>query len=215
MTDGPTTPTSGTLRLLRAALVAGVVVALAGWAHALGGGKLPSAGVLVALGAMVLAGATALTGRRVRPWTAVLALAGAQLGLHAAFTLVAGAGCGSLVATGTHAGHADHVAYLVAHGCAGAAAHMTLVPALGAWAMTVAHAAATVACALAIAAVDRVLLTVVGVLRASTTPALPVLAVAPRLPVVGLDVPALDLPWTTTAPRRGPPADGATAPPTA
>jgi hypothetical protein len=147
------TPTTGALRLLRALVVAALVVGLAAGAHVLGGGSLPPGVVTVALVAVALAACVALTGRRIGFPAAVALLAAGQLALHGVFSAFGTAGCTALVPTGVHAhmDHAAHAAYLATAGCGSAAADATLLPVLGAWAMVVAHGLAALACALVVA----------------------------------------------------------------
>lgn len=111
--------TTGPWRLVRAGVVASVVVALAGLAHVLGGGALPAGVVLVALTSLVLAVCVALAGRRLGVVAVTAVLGVGQLVLHHAFTILCAVGCaassapaGSLV--DPHAGHtaAEHAGQL-------------------------------------------------------------------------------------------------------
>jgi hypothetical protein len=203
------TPTRGALRLLRAFVVAGVVVGLAAGAHVLGGGSLPPGIVTLTLGAMVLAVCVALTARRLGLVGAVVLLAAGQVALHAAFSVFETTGCGALVPSGAHAHmeHAAHAAYLATAGCGSSVAHATLLPMFGAWAMVVAHALAVVLCAVVVAGADRALMWLVAWLAPRLGPARAArLSAWAELPVaVGQD--ALERQtWRAVVPLRGPPA---------
>jgi len=203
------TPTRGTPRLLRALVVAGVVVGLAAAAHVLGGGTLPPAIVTLTLGAVVLALCVALLGRRLGVASSVALLGVGQVALHGAFSVFETAGCNTLVPSGAHAhmDHAAHAAYLATAGCGSAAAHATLLPMLGAWAMVVAHAAAVVLCALVIAGADRALMWLVAWLGPRLGPARAArLAAWAELPVAAEDDSLERQTWRGVVPLRGPPA---------
>ena len=104
--------TTGPWRLVRAGVVASVVVALAGLAHVLGGGTLPAGVVLVALTSLVLAVCVALAGRRLGVVAVTAVLGVGQLVLHHAFTVLAATGCAAPVPSGASAAdpHAGHTA---------------------------------------------------------------------------------------------------------
>ncbi|MDM7991621.1 hypothetical protein [Arthrobacter sp. zg-Y877] len=90
-------------RLLRSAVVAAVIFALAAGAHVAGGGVLPEPVLLLALAAFTLAGTSATAGRRLPAGSLFLVLAAAQLGLHGAFrVLTSGVHC--LPGASTHHG---------------------------------------------------------------------------------------------------------------
>lgn len=204
---GVPSPTTGPLRLVRATVVALVVVALAALAHLLGGGELPPVVVVVALTALVLACTAVLTARRIGPEVAFVALGAGQLVLHRAFEAFATTSCAGVpVGSGGHAHHADHAAALVAV-CAPTAAHGSGAVMLGGSAMLVAHVVATVAAALVIAGADRALAWLVVWLRpfagAPTTPVVPALG---ALPVAAAAVALAPQTWRGVVPRRGPPA---------
>ncbi|MBO9554539.1 hypothetical protein [Cellulomonas sp.] len=200
-------PTSGPLRLVRATVVALVVVALAGLAHVLGGGELPPAVVVAALTALVLACTAVLTARRIGSEVAMVALGAGQLVLHRAFEAFATTTCAGVpVASGGHAHHADHAAALVAS-CAPSAAHGSGGVMLGGSAMLVTHVVATVAAALVIAGADRALAWLVVWLRpVAGAPSTPVVPALGALPVAVADVSLAPQTWRGVVPRRGPPA---------
>ncbi|MDC7122541.1 hypothetical protein OMK64_13450 [Cellulomonas fimi] len=188
--------TTGPWRLVRAGVVASVVVALAGLAHVLGGGTLPAGVVLVALASLVLAVCVALAGRRLGAVTVTAVLGAGQLVLHHAFTVLAATGCAAPVSSGAaaadpHGGHtaAEHAGHLVgqtthaahlagqtldhaAHTgqavgtLACADPHGVATPLLGASAMLVLHVVATVLTALVVAGGDRALHWLLAWLRA-------------------------------------------------
>ncbi|WP_203755468.1 hypothetical protein [Cellulomonas chitinilytica] len=204
-------PTTGPLRLVRATVVALVVVALAGLAHVLGGGELPPVVVLVALTALVLACTAVLAGRRLGPDLAFVALGVGQLVLHRAFEAFATTTCtGATVVPGGHAHHADHVAGLAqAAACTPAAVHdpAAMLASTGGSAMLVAHVVATVAAALVIAGADRALAWLVVWLRPlAGTPATPVVPALGTLPVAVAAATLAPQTWRGVVPRRGPPA---------
>ena len=76
--------------LARALTATAVVVAGAACAHAWAGGNLPTGPGLVLVTAVVLAGGLLVFTRDVPAWAVLPAVAGAQLGLHETFGLVAG-----------------------------------------------------------------------------------------------------------------------------
>jgi hypothetical protein len=84
----------GSLRLFRAALVAGVTMSLAAAGHVLGGGALPGPAVTAVLAALLLAPVVWLAGRQLSLLTLLGVLGAGQLLLHTAFTsLSRGAVC--------------------------------------------------------------------------------------------------------------------------
>ncbi|MFC0713423.1 hypothetical protein [Cellulomonas biazotea] len=213
--------TTGPWRLARAGLVASVVVALSAVAHVLGGGVLPHAVVLVALTSLVLAVAVVLAGRRLGVVATTALLGVGQLALHHGFVLL-GPVCAPAAATAGPAGHLDHAAHAehavhAAHAvqvatAAGSAAgcvvgHAAAQPLLGASAMLVLHAVATVLTAVVVAGADRALHWLVAWLRPRLAVPGPVV-----VPAVGsLVVPVVPTavrraPWARDDRRRGPPA---------
>lgn len=218
---------------MRAAVVASVVVALAGLAHVLGGGTLPAGVVLGALTSLVLAVCVALAGRRLGLVAVTAVLGAGQLALHHAFTLLGAVGCppGAADAHAGHsaaehaaalqaAGHAGHAAHTAATGmvdaaaaCAGAG-HAAAAPLLGASAMLALHVVATVVTALVVAGGDRALHRLVAWLRPRVVVPGPVVVpagAAPVRPVV--PVAPRRAPWTVVHRRRGPPTSPPLAPP--
>ncbi|PWJ54457.1 hypothetical protein SAMN06264364_107153 [Quadrisphaera granulorum] len=213
-------PRTGALRAARGLALALAVVAIAAAAHLLGGGQLPPplllAGVVVAAACV----GHALTARRLSAAAALAALGTGQVVLHSAFELLApGAGgapgapsASALAAVGAHAHRGEHAARpdLAGVHLAGAAGgagsgHDTAL-------MLVAHVAATVLTAAALAGTDRSL----WLLRAWLAPL--ALLIAVRAPLVhaggeGLRAPAADAllapphqpALCSTTSRRGPP----------
>ncbi|SDT08861.1 hypothetical protein SAMN04488543_3004 [Friedmanniella luteola] len=195
----PRHPAHGVRRLVRVAALGGSSLVLAGTAHLLGGGRLPSPGVLVVLTLLVGLVAVTATARRVRLPLLVALLGAEQLALH----VVLGATAVPATAAGCLAGpHAHHAAVT---GCLPPGA----VPSPGApaadTAMWAGHAVAVLATAWLLArgeatlwrAVDRV---------ARAVPVLTVRAGTRRvpLPAPAPATAALRRPHTPAAPR-GPP----------
>ncbi|AKT50693.1 hypothetical protein ADJ73_04105 [Arsenicicoccus sp. oral taxon 190] len=197
------------MRLLRAAVLAVVVVCLAALAHLVGGGTLPGPGVLAVLVAVVGTAALVASSRRLGTWSIGAILGGGQLALHEAFALLGTTGAdpaslGHVVGSGHHAVLVTHapagdaaaaVEHLAAHG-----GHHLSLP------MLLAHAIATVVTTLVLARGERALWLLAGWLA----PVIRVLLVRPaHRPRPTL--PVLDLPRLVTAdvaliaPRRGPP----------
>ncbi|HEY0217671.1 MAG TPA: hypothetical protein VGC57_14875 [Cellulomonas sp.] len=174
------TPAAGAPRLLRALGVVSLVVALGAVAHLLGGGHLPSAGVLAVLGVLLLPVAVLACGWRLRAVTVAALLGAGQLVLHHVLRVVTACapsrdsmggsgpttGGAALRPTGAvgpvdaaaSTGAADHLL----HGAT--ALHLTTscphesaasAPLLGGAAMLVLHALATLVTALLVAGADR------------------------------------------------------------
>ena len=142
-------PVHGAWRLVRAATLAGTVVALAATAHLAGGGRLPGPVLLLALLVLTGCGSLLLTGRRLGAPVLLAALGGGQLLLHGAFEQFA-------VRTVSVASVGHHQEWVPLG--AGAIAHTsTASTASSAALMTAAHVAATVLSALALAHGERVL----------------------------------------------------------
>lgn len=228
--------TTGPWRLVRAGVVASVVVALAGLAHVLGGGVLPAGVVVVALTSLVLAVCVALAGRRLGVVAVTAVLGVGQLVLHHAFTVLGATACvagPSATAGDPHAGHtaAEHAALATAPGAghaghavgqvvdhaahtgqavgtvACADPHGVAAPLLGASAMLVLHVVATVLTALVVAGGDRALHWLIAWLRPRVVVPAP-LVVPAGAPLVGpvVDASPHRAPWARAHPRRGPPA---------
>jgi hypothetical protein len=139
-------------RLLRASVITGVVLSLAGTAHLAGGGVLPSPGILAALAALTMLGVTIAARRRssIPGLAAILGLG--QLTLHQAFeTTTAAAACAPSVTEGP-ASHLSHIAGSVnSISCQGGADVLMAHPGVMGPAMLAAHALATLATAVVIA----------------------------------------------------------------
>ena len=165
-------PRHGWVRLTRTGVFALVCLTLAAGAHAMAGGGLPPAGVLLLAGLPVWFAGFWLTSRRVGARSLVLALGGGQLALHVFFHAttrpVVGAGSpgspGSVAGAMTPAGHGAHAAHALAAHAMGVPAATGATTATGAAgsglealstglspAMLLAHAAATLVCALIMA----------------------------------------------------------------
>lgn len=137
------TPGSGTARLIRVGLFAAVPLLLAGGAHLVGGGSLPTVGVLLGAVALLLV-STVMSADRCRFAVLVPVLATEQVLLH--LLLAAAEASARCLPTGPGAaGHLGHAAYAAAAGGLQACAenHAMHVGGL----MIAAHAAATVAAA--------------------------------------------------------------------
>ncbi|MCR6690327.1 hypothetical protein [Cellulomonas sp.] len=196
-------PTSGAARLLRAALLSSLVVALAAGAHALAGGTVPSVLALAGLTALVLPVAVVVTARRVRAVAALTVLGAGQVALHAAFGLAerCGAALGGQVPGDAGGPHGGHVVASSGHAC------VSHVGAHASGAMIAAHAAATVVTALLVAGAERGLWRVLASLAPLLRPArLGVGHVVARPVVVSaLTAPPAALHLRVPPPRRGPP----------
>ncbi|UWX97469.1 hypothetical protein N2K95_01890 [Arthrobacter zhaoxinii] len=197
-------------RLLRAAVATAVIVALAAGAHLAGGGMLPDPILLVALAAFTLAGVSITAGRRFRPGSLVLVLGAAQLGLHGAFrVLTSGVQCqpGAPV----HHGVAVLCPEPGALADAGAAHQLTGLSPLhtdAGPALFLAHLAAVVLSALALARGEDALHATAAWLRPLFAPPAPV-----SLPVFrtagAITGPAAGTPgmrYCSARPLRGPPS---------
>ncbi|HEY5821274.1 MAG TPA: hypothetical protein VIT20_04830 [Propionibacteriaceae bacterium] len=97
-------PTRGARRVLRIGLLGGSSLALACLAHVVGGGVLPSAGVLLVTAAVLGLVATTATARRRRFGALFAVLTAEQVLLHLLFTAAAGVGttCAHVAHTLTH-----------------------------------------------------------------------------------------------------------------
>lgn len=168
-------PRHGWVRLTRTGVFALVCLALAAGAHALAGGGLPPVGVLLLAALPVWFASFWLTSRRVGARSLVFALGGGQLALHVFFhatarTVVGAGSPGSLLGStgalgsggsvaGAMPGHGAHAAHALAHatavpaataatGTTGAGAGLEALSTGLSPAMLLAHAAATLVCAL-------------------------------------------------------------------
>jgi hypothetical protein len=227
VSDVPT-PADGAPRLLRAAGLTSLVLALGALAHTLGGGHLPSGTVLAVLGVLLLPVAVLACGRQVRPVTATALLGAGQLLLHHAFALLTACGTGTLAA---RTGHLVHTGHLPAADLAPTAATTATAAATtchaaatttSSTAMLALHVAATVVTALLVAAterglwllahglrpvLDRLVARLADALRTAARPGTdPLDRAHPTAPVATRVAPPPRLrPVGTVAPRRGPP----------
>ncbi|MDN5761353.1 MAG: hypothetical protein L0H41_03400 [Microlunatus sp.] len=138
----------GWIRLARASVLGGSSLILATAAHAVGGGVLPRAGLLILVGIGLALVSVALTARRCRFGALVGILAVEQIALHllfAASTTATCASAGGLAAA--HAGHAMTGGTLV---CGPGAGHA--MPGLAMW---LAHLGALLATAWLLACGER------------------------------------------------------------
>jgi hypothetical protein len=136
------------VRVVRATLTAGTVLALAAGAHRLGGGILPPFAGLVALGSIVLLLTTFLSRWHLSLATLLPILGAAQYALHHALGMLSTPG-GTLPARGMH----DAMSGIALQGATGTTMDgmASGMPA----SMTAAHVAATVATALVLVGGDR------------------------------------------------------------
>ena len=156
--------------LLRAAALATGILALASGAHVAGGGQLPAPGILLAILALTGLASTAATRLRLSFPAMAGLMGGGQVVLHELFTgfsVPSSPGAGSLSA-GALAGHSAHQ-----HGSPNGfppdlldlAAHTSPAGPAFAPLMLVAHALATLACALLLAKGEEALWALAGWLR--------------------------------------------------
>lgn len=175
------------LRIPRSLGIAAAIFSLAAGAHVLGGGLLPSLGILAALGVAILVPIAALSGRRFS-FPLLIALTGAgQVILHSCFTALSLPGqCLPAVAVGSR--HHEPVT------CAGPStaipAHAVEHPSA---LMVTAHLAAVLATALLLAKGDEALFRI----RQWLAPLLSIL----RTPVLPTDSPKLTI-WKAPLVRR-------------
>ncbi|HRW18186.1 MAG TPA: hypothetical protein P5181_05015 [Dermatophilaceae bacterium] len=183
-------PRSGAWRLARAVLLAGVTLGLAVPAHAAGGGGSTGPAALLVAALVATLGSIWLTGRVVRPGTALGWLALTQLGLHHLLTALSA----DVGPTGHHAGPAETATVAASAGAEASSLSMLA-----------AHAVATVLTAAAIGLGDRLLFLLWDLLRPQLPrldgprPAVPAPLVAAPLRAAG-ERAAYRMPW-----RRGPP----------
>ncbi len=113
-----TSPATGPLRAVRVAVVTAVVLLLGVGAHVLGGGRLPTAVVLVVLAVLLAPAVVLATRTRLGTGKGMALLGGAQLGIHLALHAMAPT---AGVAVAHHHVHGGDVAVLAAlHAQAGA-----------------------------------------------------------------------------------------------
>lgn len=127
-------PLTGWSRLLRVGVLGSAAMLLATGAHLLGGGRLPSVGLLVVTTFLVGLVAVTATARRLRLRVLLPLLAAEQSALHLLF-VAADSGTGCPPAVATHTGHA-------AGAVAGCAPVDPMVMAAPGWSMWLAHLAA-------------------------------------------------------------------------
>ncbi|WP_427016314.1 hypothetical protein ACQCSX_16320 [Pseudarthrobacter sp. P1] len=207
-------------RLLRSAAIGATILSLAAAAHVLAGGMLPDPLILAALAALTGLVSTVATRIRVS-LPAMLGLLGAgQLALHQGFDLLSGGTGPSVPMPALHdhslsaaAQTAAAFQQATAAGMAGPAmSATTMADHGGGFAMTAAHALATVATAVVLARGEAALWALAQWLRPLLTPAADVvrpLPLAHALPVPGTV--AVPRPWRylRSHSRRGPPAAAA------
>lgn len=148
-------PSSGALRLLRAACLTVAVLGLSLAAHVLAGGHAPSAGLTAGLALTVFWVCTVLTWRRLGRVSVTAFLLVSQVVLHGCFEFLSGApSCVELV----HA-HAGHLAGGSTIACTGAGADMGTMThgAMPGPSMMLAHAVAAVLVGLLLAGGERAL----------------------------------------------------------
>ncbi len=192
-------PTWGVLRISRAVCLACVVLGLAGTAHLLAGGRLPTPGVMAGLGLLVGFLAVLLTGRRCGMPTLVAVMAGTQFGLHAAFEAFSTPMDG--LATVVERGH--HAMGIVISSPSPSVAPMSMGP-MPAW-MSVCHVLAALACTVLLAGGEQAL----WALWSWLAPALPRSAspTPVRAMVAGVNGVRVTVArvWSPATPLRGPP----------
>ena len=198
---------SSPLRALRCAVLAGVVLALSGAAHAAAGGALPGAGPAAALGVVVACACAVVTRWRLSPMALLGVLGASQVLLHQVLEALAAPRCAPVDGLGHHAG-AIGPAVLAAGPCpvpTAALHHGAGVSTdLG---MLASHAAATVVLAALLAHGERLawelwawlapLRVLVGAVHLPPPHRSPITATPQLLPRPCVVPP--------TAPRRGPP----------
>ncbi|MBD8079608.1 hypothetical protein [Cellulosimicrobium arenosum] len=214
----------GPSRVVRAVLVATLVLALTAAAHRVGGGSLPDPLVVAALAAFTVAGTTAAARARFTVPRLVVLLGGAQLVLHGALTWLGGhdphgtvGGASCVSATAGHAGHGSALACGTSSGSAtvpdvagSLATHAHHTSGTAGWVMLAAHVAATVVLALVLARGERAFERLLGWLssRLVRVPRTVTLPTAPRAAVVVARVRRLAHRHAGAAPTRGPPVGG-------
>ena len=194
------------VRLLRAAAVSATVLCLAAAAHVAGGGTIPAAGVVIGLSVLTLLPVTLLAGRKLGVTTMAAILAGSQLALHQAFTVL------STTAVCTEAGHHAYAGagslecVASAAGAAGGAAH---APAEHGAAMVGAHVLATALTGLLLVRGEEAVWALAAWLRPlAKLPSAIVLPIcpAPTAPAPGTLLLPRTLCQLKLEPLRGPPA---------
>lgn len=198
-------------RLLRASVITGVVLSLAGTAHMAGGGVLPAPGIQAALAVLTMLGVTIAAHRRSSVPGLAAILGAGQLLLHQAFeTTTAAAACAPSV-TEAPASHLSHIAGSVnsisCQGAAGGAGVLMAHPGVMGPAMLAAHALATLATAVVIAKGEAALWALAAWLRPLLDLPAPV-ALLPRprpAPVIAAAPAAQPRQFLSVRTLRGPP----------
>jgi hypothetical protein len=162
------TPTTGTARLLRVAGLGAASLLLACAAHTLGGGRPPSASVLLVAGIVLGLVAATVTGRRCRIGLLLALLTVEQAVLHLVFdaaTSATAAGCGLVSGPTPHHTALGHPL----SACAGVPGMSTDMSSLPGPVMLAAHLAATALTALLLAQGERWLWRVADQIIAAAT----------------------------------------------
>jgi hypothetical protein len=191
------------VRLLRAAVVSTVILALSAGAHAVAGGSLPHPALMLGLAAVTMMGVTAGMRQSLKAAPLVAVLAGGQFALHHGFILLGTEGSCTPVSE-----HLHHASGHAVTSCVGGSptGHEPASVGIGA-AMLLAHLAATLVTAALIARGEEALTATAAWLRPLL--ALPEPAVFPAR--TGVVVPERSYrltvaPFLVSPPLRGPPA---------
>ena len=195
-------PTRGLARLIRIGVLGGASMTLAAVAHVLGGGMLPTAGVLLVTGLLVGIGAVTLTTRRCRFGVLAPVLALQQALLHWVFTAAAAVPTSCVPAS---SGAAHHGSGLIAH-CAATMHTMGAGFPMSGGAMWLTHGVAVVLTAWLLARGEAWLWrTAAAIVEAATATLTTGPAVPPRRPVWTASALALPPLAMSPAAPRGPP----------
>lgn len=190
-------PTTGAHRLVRVAALGGTSLVLACAAHMVGGGHLPSAGVLIVAGILIGLVAVTATTRRCRTGVLLGLLAVQQIILHLVFEAsAAAAGCGVMSEVAGH--HATMSAH-AAPACMMTSAADTM--SMPGWAMWVGHLVATLLTALLLARGEAWLWRVADQVITAATAAPSHRQARERRPPVAVE------PFSPATPRAYTPAD--------
>lgn len=189
-------PTTGVPRVVRVAVLGGTSLVLACAAHMVGGGQLPSAGVLIVAGILIGLVAVTSTTRRCRTGALLGLLAVQQFILHLVFEASAAAGCGVMSeVAGHHAAMSAHAA----PACMMTSAADTM--SMPGWAMWVGHLVATLLTALLLARGEAWLWRVADQVITAATAAPSHRQARQRRPPVAVE------PFSPATPRAYTPAD--------
>lgn len=207
----PPSPTTGTIRLVRAGVLGGLSLLLATGAHVVGGGSLPGAGVLFVAAVLLGLLAALVTARRCHFGVLAVLLGVQQLALHELFSLAGAARACLLGTSGTtspaHAGHAVHAGLEQTASACAAADGMQMTTSVPGWVMWAAHLGAVLVTAWLLARGEAWLWRVVARVAAAAG-----LAVGPPVPAAlrasartsHVDAVCRRLAYAAAAPR-GPP----------